>query len=305
MELVFKTEDAISKLLTIKIEYFDSLQIYLLNDLWVHEMEGDFFLKEVESFKPILKRQLKYGLNPEEYINKVCKRIKEKLEFLEEHKVGSIEFLQFYCKQIKPITEITTFPSLGTDFYDEFKTSLKECKTDETDLYKFLVRFAEGNFNYTKYHEFSIGCLSYVIWNYYCALTELYRFVSTLQENAPFVDFSNLDIEDNKKCTEHLKTDIKVHFNQDKISVAHLFLFLLKEKHIVFDCKDERNNELQLKRFIEAHLTYLNINGDRVPIRSFNREFSEARASTKVQKHKQFINKFIYGLEQYRDSLKD
>ncbi|WP_417371219.1 hypothetical protein [Gelidibacter japonicus] len=305
MELVFKIEDALSKLLTIKIEYFDSLQIYLFNDLCVHEMEGDFFLKEVESFKRILKSQLKYVLNPEEYINTVCKRIKEKIEFLEEHKVGSLEFLQFYRKHIKPVNEITTLPSLGTDLYDEFKTNLKAGKTDKTDLFAFLVEFAEGNLSYTQYYEFSIGCLSYVLWNYYKALNELYRFVSTLQENARFMDFRNLDIEDNKKCYEHLKTDIKVHFNTDKISLAHLFYFLFKEKHIVFDSKDERNNELQMKRFVEAHLTYLNINGDRIPIRSFNREFSEARASTKTQKHKKFINKFIVSLEQYRDGLKD
>ncbi len=303
MNLVFKTEDALSKLLVFRIEYFHHLQTYLFKGIWISDILNDTFLKEVERFKPVLLNQLKDGLNQEEYLNKVGNRIKEKLELLKKHKIGTIEFIQSYGEFIKPLNEITILPSLDTDLYDEFKVSLKEGKTDETDLFAYLVRFAEGKFNYTQYHEFQIGRLSYVVWNYFTALNELYKYVLTLQENARFIDFKSLKVEDEKVSVVSTRTGVKLHFNLSKINVAYLFRFFLKEQIIVFDDKDERNNELQMKSLVDTYFTYLNKSNERVPMKDFNREYSESKDYRNVQKYISFIDSFVTRLELYRDSL--
>jgi hypothetical protein len=97
------------------------------------------------------------------------------------------------------------------------------------------------------------------------------------------------------------------HFNLDKKSVAHLFLFLLEEKIIVFDEINESKNELKMKQFVEANFTYQNTSKDRVPIKTFSREYSEVRSisSPDVKKHKQFIDSLISLLQQRKNRLKD
>jgi hypothetical protein len=299
-----EVEDLLTELVTLKIERNDPFG-FLINNRWVNEINRDYFLIKIERFKLLLRKQLKYGLRQEEYLQKVGDRIKDKKEFLENHKVGTLLFLQSYGKEIGTKNELHRLPHIDTRLYKKFKASLEAGKTANSDLFTFLVDFADNKLDYQNFHDFEIGLLNYTVWNYYKALTELHKFILGLQDSARYTDFKNLVIEEDSAASEQVKADIKMHFNLPKKDVACLFRYFLEEKIIAFDDNDVRNNELQMKRFVDTYITYLNPSGQKVPMKNFNREYSEAKAYLNKEKYKSFIDRFSAQIVDYRNSLKD
>jgi hypothetical protein len=92
----------------------------------------------------------------------------------------------------------------------------------------------------------------------------------------------------------------------DKKNIAHLFKILIDEEIFVFDSTSDYQNKLQMKRFVQENFTYLNSKNEKVPISTFNREYSEASSfqDEEIKKQEDVLNRFISLLEARKNNLK-
>jgi hypothetical protein len=304
-DYVYQTEGALLSLLKFKIRFSVTNNAYLLNDRWVNEIDEHYFTDKAEKVQQLLNKQLKYGLNHVEFLSKLEARIQKRLESVKKYLKITPEIIKEFAEIVDPPIKHKVIPYSNSDWYEQFKEGNGIEATLGNDRLIYL-NFNSGKLNgYDTPIDFEYGLLSYAIQKYYEAVSNLHSYIFSLIENARYIDFKSLVIEDRSGARQQVKADTKLHFNLPKKDIASFFRYLLEEKIIVFDDNDERNNELQMKRFVDTHITYLNPSGQKVPMKNFNREYSEAKAYSNKEKYNSFINRFSAQLVDYRNSLKD
>lgn len=292
-------------LLKFKIRFSEINNAYLLNDKWVNEIDENHFINKAESIKKLIIKQLKNGLHHEEYLQKLVDRIWKRLQVLQNYKAISPEIIKVYSEIKDPVIPHKETPYSKTDLYNEFMNSSNQVTNCRDDQFVYLNSISKHLNNYETKIDFEYGLLSYAIHKYDDAICHLHSYLFSLHSNARYIDFKNLELDEiNNSLAKKSKA---CHFNLDKKSVAHLFRFLLEEDILVFDEENESNNNLYMKQFVEDHFTYRNTAKERIPIKTFNREYSEVSSvsSPEVIKHKAFIDQLIYLLQQRRNRLKD
>mgnify|MGYP005666567659 CR=1 FL=1 len=302
---VYQTEGALLRLLKFKIRFSQTNNAYLLNDKWANEIDEHYFMNQAKEVQRLLNKQLKHGKHHEVFLENLLNRIWNRLQNVQMYLAITPEIIKNYSEIKDPIIPHKETPYSNGGWYKKFKKRSDLETTLGNDRLIYL------NFNYEKLNDyktridFEYGLLSYAIQKYYEAVSNLHSYVFSLVENARYIDFKSLKIEDENVSDASTKTGIKLHFNLNKIDTAYLFRFLLEAKIIVFDDNDERKNELQMKRFVDTYLTYLNTSEKKVPMKNFNREYSEAKSFTNIKEFKSFIDGFKTKIEDYRNSLKD
>ncbi|MBR9847302.1 MAG: hypothetical protein GYB35_14905 [Algicola sp.] len=261
-------------------------------------------MNKVEEVKQLLFKQLKYGLNHEEILEKLVDRIWKRLQTVNKYNKITPEIIKEFSEikdlpiphKLKPYSSINWFEK-----YSE-RNGL------EIDLGKdrlsYLDNKSEKLNNYKTPMDFEYGLLFYSIQKYNEALSHLHSYVFSLKSNALFIDFKNLELEEIDSVSK--KTTVG-NFNLDKKRVAHLFRILMEENLIIFDDNNEKSNDLKMKKFVENNFTFQNTSGGRIPIKTFNREYSEvcSSLSANVSKHKAFIDDLINILKQRKNRLRD
>lgn len=304
MNLISQIEHEVFQLLKFKIQYSENHNTYLFNNRCVNEIEEDYYAEKVKKIKKLLQKQFKYGLNHEIYLKQLSDPIWDRVIFLGTSRTDTPEFLNSYMEKILNLRTLKKIPASSTDLFEQYQESRKDSSFKKSKLFSFLASNTGSLNDFQTPMDFENGLLLYAINNYSKAINSLHSYIFILHSDAKYIDFKNLDFEESIQRQEK---EMFCHFNLDKKSVAHLFLFLLAEKIIVFDEINESKNELKMKQFVEANFTYQNTSKDRVPIKTFSREYSEVRSisSSDVKKHKQFIDSLNSLLQQRKNRLKD
>lgn len=299
MNYKYEAEGALLRLLKFKIRFSETHQAYLLNDKWVNEIDKDYFNRIIEDTKRLLNKQLKYGLNQEEFLNTVLGRLRSRLQSIRKYQSITQEIIKEYSEIKDPVIPHKETPFAHTDWYEQYKRKINLETIFGKDRLNYLKYNSIKLNNYDKQIDFEYGLLSYAIKKYDEAVSSLYSYVFSLVENARYIDFKELDYQEVYEPGADKQNNLLCHFNMDKKSLAHLMRILIEGNLIVFDEKNERRNLLLMKQFVEKYFTFQNSSKERVSIKSFNREYSETASFQKeeIPKRNKFINDIIVLLE--------
>jgi hypothetical protein len=305
MNYGYKTDSAVNDLLKFKIKFSETEQTYMLNDTWVNEIDDHSYYEKIDNIKKLLYKQLKGGLKQEEYLQNLLNPIWKKVEVIGDY--NSFEFFKLYSKKILPVHHSDKKPTSNNEFFEKYKKGDNVTSEKNAELFGFLNLHSKKMNNFQTQLDFEKGLLLFAVDTYRQVLMDLHDYIYTIRMNAEFTDFKSLDFEDFEESMAKKKKDRFGHMNLDKKSVAHLFRILIEEDCLVFDETNETNNRLEMKRFVEDNFTFKNTKKERVPIKTFNREYAEVCSSLSpyVKKHKEFIDKLILQLEARKNSLKD
>lgn len=300
MNYKYEAEGALLRLLKFKIRFSETHEAYLLNDKWVNEIDEDYFKRIAEHAKRLLNKQLKYGLNQEEFLNTVLDRLSNRLQSIRKYHSITPDITKEYSEMKDPVIPHKETPFAHTDWYEKYKKEINLETIFGKDRLNYLEYHSIKLNNYDKQIDFEYGLLSYAIKKYDEAVSSLYSYVFSLVENARLIDFKHLDFDEELLSDDNAKNEQLCHFNMDKKSLAHLMRILIEGNLIVFDEKNERRNLLLMKRFVEKYFTFLNSSKERVSIKSFNREYSETASfqEEEIPKRNKFINDIVVLLEQ-------
>jgi len=306
MNYKYKTDQAVNELVTFKIDFSKIYNTYLFNNKWISEIDDYYYSEKIKNIKRLLYKQLKNGHKQAEYLQDLLDYIWNKIDYIEDYKYSSFEFFELFSDKISDITSHESTPVSNSELYKEYKIGSNSETTNELELFNFL-RFHSSRMNdFQTEIDFEKGRLLFVLSFYTEALKDLHGFIYSIHMDAEYIDFKSLDFEDFIIPPKNIKEPL-CHINLNKKSVAHLFRILLEENFLVFDEKNENNNKLELKRFVENNFTYQNHKNQRTSIDTFNREYSEvvSPSSTEVKAHKKFIDEFIVKLQNRKSRLKD
>lgn len=305
MNYGYLTDSAVNDLLKFKIKFSETEQTYMLNDTWVNEIENHSYYEKIDNIKKLLHKQLKGGLKQEEYLQNLLNPIWKKVEVIMDY--NSFEFFKLYSKKILPVHHSDKKPTSNNEFFEKYKKGDNVTSEKNAELFSFLNLHSKKMNNFQTQLDFEKGLLLFAVDTYRQVLMDLHNYIYTICMNAEFTDFKSLDFEDFEESMAKKKKDRFGHMNLDKKSVAHLFRILIEEDCLVFDETNETNNRLEMKRFVEDNFTFKNTKKERIPIKTFNREYAEVCSSLSphVKKHKEFIDKLISQLEARKNSLKD
>lgn len=303
----YKTDQAVLELAKFNIEFCKTKKSYLFNNEWVNTDIEYYYNKHIEKIKKLLHVQLKTGLNHKEYLQNLLDNLNKRIDWLLEKNYNLPEFFENYSIKTVDTGYLQPVVTSNKSSFGNFLNNSAEPDSSEIRVFWFLQLF-EKEFNYYKdILDFEKGLLLYTIKSYKHSLSNLYQYIKSIHENVEFTDFKRLDQINFKELEQKQKTERICNFNLDKKSVAHLFRILLEESFLVFDETNETNNRLEMKRFVEDNFTYQNVKKERIPIETFNREYSEVSSpsSSEVKKHKEFIDKLILKLQIRKNTLKD
>tara|TARA_R110001592_G_scaffold346470_2_gene639099 strand:- start:2552 stop:3541 length:990 start_codon:yes stop_codon:yes gene_type:complete len=303
----YKTNQAVFELTELTLEFCQTNQSYLINDKLANTYINSYYNEQVDNIKELLHHQLKTGRNHKAYLENLLGILEKRIEWLHKMKYKSVDF--FNNCSIKTIPS-SYFPPVGTSNKISFKNFLNDSivpNSQEQKVLWFLQSYEEEFNHYENKLDFEKGLVLYVMSLYKRALSILCNYVKTIYEQVDFIDFNKLSNELLSETNPRQKKERNCNINLDKKSVAHLFRILLEEDFLVFDELNEANNRLELKRFVENNFNYQNTKKERLPIKSFNREYSEVSSpsSPEVKKHKEFIDKLILMLQARKNKIKD
>ncbi|WP_033960438.1 hypothetical protein [Psychroserpens jangbogonensis] len=305
MNYVNQTNSALLSLLKFKIRFSEINNAYLLNDKWVNEIDGNYFMNQVENVKQLLIKLLRNGIHHEEYLQKLIDRIWNRIQGLDGYKIHSPDIIKVYSEIKAPIIRHKETPYAKKDLYNEFRQGQSLETNVERDQFTYLNFITKNLNNYETRMDFEYGLLSYAIYKYHEAVSDLHNYVFSLHSNARYIDFKNLEVEGGEEIKQKIKKDIICNFNLNKKSIAHLQRIMIEERIVVFDETSNSNNRLHMKKFLEDNYTYQNSSKDRVQIKSFNREYAEAvhTSHANIEEHKIFIDKAIEILQNRKNRL--
>lgn len=288
MNYAYQTQAAITKLLEFKIEYSTVYKSYILNGKWTDEYHESLYHEEIEEIKNLLHLTLKNALNHEEYLQDLLDQMWKRVQWLMDNEHNSPNFIDFYSEKI--LQNELSNKKLSADklTYEKFKKGESEVSEENLDLFNYLS-FNSGILNqYKSSVDFEKGLLLNAIDVYKQAINDLYDYIYSIHMNAEYTDFKNFEFEDLKPVNtlnEKVKT---CNFNLEKKSIAYLFRILIEENIIIFNESDIFKNELEMKKFVQYHFTYLDDQKKHVPIKNLNREYSEMKS-----RHPEHVEKQI------------
>ena len=301
MNYAYLTNEAVNELLKFKIYYCKTNNTFLFNNKWINEIDEYYYAEKIDNIKKLLHQQLINGLKHAEYLQNLLDLIETKIDQLDKYKFYSFEFFKLYSKKIKTLDSYNTKPSSNIELFEKFKTDSSSINTAESDLFNFL-NFKSPNKNFFATElDFEKGIMLHVLSLHSEVLANLHGFIYSIHMNAEFIDFKNLRYEDIEHFYTAQKKDQPCHFNLDKKSIAYLFRVLIEENIIVFNESDINKNVLEMKTFVQNNFTYLNDQKEHIPIKNFNREYSEMKSREEDPVKKQMkTNEFLLNLFEKR-----
>ena len=304
--IIEETEDTLIRFLKFSIRFSESNTTYSLNNRWVNEIDEFYFMNEAKKVKYHIVKQLRHGLRHEEYLICLVGQVWKRLEYLQKYMHNTPDIIKEFKEIINP-ERMDDEPLIANiSIYDEFINNVSQFKSQDSDRFNYLMLVSKYLNNYETKLDFQCGLLLYAIKKYYKEVNDLHSYLLSLSEKARYIDFKNLTFEGLKESSFDRQNNQLCHFNLAKKGVAQLFRILLEERIVVFDEKDDRNNELQMKRFAQINFTYQHpVTGVRTLIETFNREYSEAcnRLSPEKERHEKFIDNLITILKQRKANL--
>lgn len=299
--------DELVDFLKLNIHFNRKYNKYVFKGNWTSEINEAYFEQRIEKLKTLLYDQLRVGKRNDLFLNQTLSLIRERFDFFHEYDYSDFSFLKESRTIIpKNHTSLDLPPKekFNYDFFlnnptDNYLESEEYGNLDQENTSKYLHLVEVFHKNDATEIKFEEHKLMYCIIMFQEKVFELQNFIENLLEDHEMIDFNyikennNLPAEAMGKITEN---NIKCKIDLNKKSVAEIVAFLMIEGVIFIDKINEKNNKIEIQKFIEENFTYKALNKEQTEIKSLNREIAEIHFEQK-DNYNAFIDKLIKILE--------
>ena len=303
-------ENQLEKLLKPDIVWFTKNKQFQYNDIYIDEIDVNYFTSEIEIFKNFL-----YYFKAENLIN--SKSITS-VRFLFQKRMNLLEKeIKIYKKNKFIISDIYCTSSNDSAPKSDKKVNLSSY-LDMPDMNEILqCKFHHHIFTSLSQRQFKKLLkdnvngdfiiqnlkLQLILQLHYESLTDFIQFLDTILELdnsfnltdfksyfAPETSFNSLTKLEKKKCTLKMKNHEVVSF----FYLMYLYDFMFIDRQ---STSDKKRSDLQ--RFFEDNFMYLDKNGNPQNIVRFQSQLSKINKLNFEENKKEFINKLRVFLDEY------
>ena len=264
-----------------KIDFHTQHKKYRLNNMWLDEINENFFHERINEFFEGLKVILISNNNNLLIVDELLKIIQSKLY---RYRIDKIQFFEPFLSHIDNINKV--------DF--EIEYDVQEIYTIEKVLnYNFDGNVEEDNIiyclcahkdrtkNYKEKDDFEKVKLYFFINQFYKSLLYFVEKINYLKNAIQVYGVTDLS----HYFTENKAPENKCNIKLDKISTAFLFKLLI-EANLIYMDSDKLKSESKIKKFAETHFNYTDSKLGIKPLTDFSKEYSKLK--DKQRKDKQY-----------------
>jgi hypothetical protein len=295
---------ALNSLFKPSIEYFPEFNQYKLNDIWVNEIDDNYFESTWTKIKFALLKQFKNGIANEHFLKEMLEElnsISEKNDFKDKFDVAHIENR---LPKIKVNNSLFETPPSKDELTFEYFFEILEEKTPDVVIideayYDFLYVYFEIRKGLKDENSFYKLRLLFVLGLLNDTLNEAYSFIDNIHCNYKIYGINLSTLYD--AYSEEIVTNknVKCNISYNKKETANLITFLIEEN--IFSVGDDSSkSKLLTERFVEENFNYKFGKGEYKAITEINKETSDIRNPKSKLDREKHIN-FLQSLKKKID----
>ena len=263
----------------LKVEFHTKHEKFRVNNLWVDEIDEEFFHTTINEFVEGLKTILISNNNNLLIVDELLTILQHKISWFNTNKIANFSsFLNFKSIVVKvdyeidyDVVEIYTIDKVLSFEFNE--------GVEGDNIFYCLYTHKDRTEQYKNSLDFEKVKLFFFLNQFYKSLTYFEEKINTIK-NAIQVygvtDFSHY-------FTDNKIPENKCNIKLDKISSAFFFRLLIEAKIIYMD-NDEGRNESKIKKFAETYFNYTDSKLGIKPLTDFTKEYSKIKGIKRKEK---------------------
>lgn len=284
---------------SLKVEFHTKHKKFRVNNLWVDEIDEEFFHTIINEFVEGLKTILISNNNNLLIVDELLAILQNKMFWFNTNKIEIFSHFSKFeafidCIDYEIDYDVIEIYTIDKVLNYEFNKGI-----EEENLKYCLYAHKNRTQNYKDVLDFEKVKLFFYVNQFYKSLTYFEEKIDTIKNAIQVYGVTDLSRYFATNKIPENKCNIKL----DKISSAFLFKILIESKLIYMD-DDEGRNESKIKKFAETFFNYTDSNNEIKPLTDFTKEYSKLKGATRkknqlkvleifseyISKKKEFLN---------------
>lgn len=268
-----------------KIDFHTHHKKYRINNMWLDEINENFFHERINEFVEGLKLILISNNNNLLIVDQLLKNIQSKLYRYRNDKIQYFESFLSHISNIEQVNFAIEYDVQETYTIQKVLDYNFDGNVEEDNIIYCLFAHKDQNNNYAENDDFEKVKLYFFVNQFYKSLFYFEEKINYLKNAIQVYGVTDLSHFYSENKTPENKCNIKL----DKISSAALFKILIKAKLIYMD-SNELKSESKIKKFVETHFNYTDTKLGIKPLTDFNKEYSKVKDKAKSNKQLDVLN---------------
>lgn len=269
----------------LKVEFHTTHKKFRINNLWVDEIDEEFFHTTINEFVEGLKTILISNNNNLLIVDELLTILQHKISWFNTNKIANFSsLLNFKSIVVKvdyeidyDVVEIYTIDKVLSFEFNE--------GVEGDNIFYCLYTHKDRTEQYKNSLDFEKVKLFFFLNQFYKSLTYFEEKINTIKNAIQVYGVTDLS---------HYFTDNKIPENKcniklDKISSAFFFRLLIEAKIIYMD-NDEGRNESKIKKFAETYFNYTDSKLGIKPLTDFTKEYYKIKGTKRKDKQRDVMD---------------
>lgn len=276
MLLPLEFKDNIIAFSNINVEFHTEHKKFRINNLWLDEIDEEFFHKTINEFVEGLKTILISNNNNLLIVDELLTILHHKISWYNTNKIESYSsfsnFNGVFNSVDYPIDyDVIEYYTIDKVLNYDFNQGIEEEK-----IIYCLFAHKDSTKQYKNSLDFEKVKLFFFLNQFYKSLIYFEEKINTIKNAIQVYGVTDLS----RYFIDHKIPENKCNIKLDKISSAFLFKLLIEADLIYMDA-DEGRNESKIKKFAETYFNYTDSNREIKPLTDFTKEYSKLKGASK------------------------
>lgn len=276
MLLPLEFKDNFINFSNVNVEFHTTHKKFRFNNLWLDEIDEDFFHKTINEFIEGLKTILISNNNNLLIVDELLTILHHKISWYNTNKIESYSsfsnFKGVFNNVDYPIDyDVIEYYTIDKVLNYDFNQGIEEEK-----IIYCLFAHKDSTKQYKNSLDFEKVKLFFFLNQFYKSLTYFEEKINTIKNAIQVYGVTDLS----RYFIDHKIPENKCNIKLDKISSAFLFKLLIEADLIYMDA-DEGRNESKIKKFAETYFNYTDSNMEIKPLTDFTKEYSKLKGASK------------------------
>jgi len=260
----------------LKVEFHTIHKKFRVNNLWIDEIDEEFFHTTINEFVEGLKTILISNNNNLLIVDELLTILQHKTSWFNTNKIANFSSFSSFEGIIDSVDykidyDVIEIYTIDKVLNYEFNEGIEE----ENIIYCLYVH-KDRTQQYKDSLDFEKVKLFFFLNQFYKSLTYFEEKINTIKNAIQVYGVTDLS----RYFTDNKIPENKCNIKLDKISSAFLFKLLIEADLIYMDA-DEGRNESKIKKFAETFFNYTDSNKDIKPLTDFTKEYSKLKGANR------------------------
>ena len=286
MLLPLELKDKFIEFTNVKIEFHTTHKKFRIDNVWVDELDENFFHTIIDEFIEGLKTILISNNNNLLIIDELLTILQHKILWFNNNRIKNFSSFSKFKNIIENIDyqidyDVVEFCDIDKILNYDFKDGAKT-----EDIIYCLYTHKDRTKQYKNSIDFEKVKLFYFLNQFYKSLLYFDEKINTIKNAIQVYGVKDLSLY----FTDNKTPENKCNINLDKISSTFLFKVLIEAKLIYMDDNDTKS-ESKIKKFAETYFNYTDSKLGAKPLTDFTKEYSKLKNDQRRDKQLDVLNK--------------